>query len=376
MTGESWNAARHDFLRWLSREALPRFEDHGLDPAGGVFEALEVSGMPRRGEPKRLRVQARQAFAFARAERLGLVGDGQAASDHAWRYLVDRGFHTGTDAVPAGFIHVFAADGGIADARRDTYDHAFVLLAAAERFLCYKDPEALKVADRAWAFLGQVAHSAGGYAEGAPSTRPRRQNPHMHLLEAALLWQEARADARAEGLAADILALFDRHFWDPRAGVLREFFTEDWDVDPDRGAIVEPGHMVEWLWLLAEAGNADDDLLHALMGSTRRLGQRGEAGLIADTFDLATGTASASCRLWPQTEYVRACVALARVTGETRWLDRAAEALANVQARYLTGVAPGCYHDAIASDGAVLSDRTPASLIYHLVTLADELVRG
>ena len=55
---------------------------------------------------------------------------------------------------------------------------------------------------------------------------PRRQNPHMHLFEALLnLWMNTR-DPRYLERAGEIFDLFARRFFEPKAGVLLEYFDD------------------------------------------------------------------------------------------------------------------------------------------------------
>jgi mannose-6-phosphate isomerase len=361
-------------LEWFRGDALQLWSTGALDTDhGGYHEALHHDGRPRTDEPKRLRVQARQAFSFARAARLGLMEDGAAktASDAGWRFMIDHGLKPHTSGAPS-FVHVLHSDGAVKDDLRDLYDHAFVLLAAAERSQVFSDPEAGEIAGTAEAFLGKLAKDRGGFDENAEATLPRRQNPHMHLLEAGLAWRGAEERPFMEGALGAVLNLFDRCFFDPAEGVLLEFFTEDWGIDADKGAIIEPGHMAEWVWLLDEADHGPAELLVQLMRRARATGLYERTGLLADSVDMATGEKSRDCRLWPQTEQIRAAMVLFRRTGEEAWLDLAADLIARFFELYLSTPARGGWYDRLDADGKVLSDRMPTSLLYHLITVVDE----
>lgn len=372
---EAFPRERETFIDWLRDEAIPLFAGSGRAERG-YHEALTTDGAPIEGAPTRLRVQARQAWSFARAGALGLMKGHREASDHAWRFMVDHGLDDRRGDLPRGFIHVFDAQGGVADPRRDAYDHGFVLLAAAERKRVYGDPEADEVATIAEALLEHLRHREGGFAEALPSALPRRQNPHMHLLEACLLWRRAGPRPFTEAAIGEVMALWKRHFFDSRAGVLREFFAEDWASDPERGATVEPGHMAEWVWLLDEEGSSATSDLVALLDGARRTGLFPGTPLLANSFDLASGERSGDGRLWAQTEHIRACLVLARrADAADAWRDEATRLLAGFRRIYRSGVCPGGWQDNVAADGTPLSDRMPASLLYHVMTLADELLR-
>ncbi|MEM1409269.1 MAG: AGE family epimerase/isomerase [Pseudomonadota bacterium] len=370
-----FDTASQRYLTWLADQALPLFAGPGLDPLGGVFEALSAEGQPVPGAPKRLRVQARQAFAFARAEALGLLNEGKGASDHAWAFLLDHGLQPEEQGGQRSFVHVLHADGSVMDPARDFYDHAFVLLAAAERGLRYGDPAADETAAHVWKFLDRLSHPAGGYRETLEGAGPRRQNPHMHLLEASLLCQTWQPTARSVADIKAMSALFDEHFWDAERGVLHEFFSDDWQVDAAAGHIIEPGHMTEWVWLLHQAQAASAGKLQTLLLSAQRYGLHRDAFILANQHDLSTGETGTRCRLWPQTEHIRALVTLAEVTGDEQWLAQAAQGLEALHRLFIEPAAPGCFHDEVDRTGAPLSIHVPASIIYHHITLADALLR-
>lgn len=358
------------FHRWLAEDALPLWRDAGRDPEGGFYESLRHDGSPVTGATKRLRVQARQAFSFARAEALGLLTSGREASDYAWGFMVDAGLEDEGEGKPAGFVHVLNADGTVRDTRRDTYDHAFVLLAAAERQRLYGPGCIGDIANLTWAFLDGIRQTSGGFAEGIPGALPRRQNPHMHLLESALVWRDLD-DGRGRDEVSAIMALFRDRFWDARSIVLREFFTEDWSVDGATGDIIEPGHMAEWVWLLREEGSSDLETITAVYDASRRWGLHAELPLLGNRAHLSGGGPSKDCRLWPQAEHIRASLAMAHATGDEAHLDEASRLLETFQDHYLKDVAQGGWIDCIASDGTVQSELMPASLLYHVITLAE-----
>ena len=361
------------FLDWLQVSAIPLWRDKAKDPAGGYFESLSHSGEPLLGAAKRLRVQARQAFSFARAEHLGFMESGREASDHAWRLLLDRGRRDGPDGKPA-FIHVFGAANEVLDDKIDLYDHAFVLLASTERELRYGCPEAADVSREIISLLTSLRNPSGGFSEGVPAELPRRTNPHMHLLEVCLVRRDLDCPFARETIE-EILDLWDRVFWDDQAQVLREFFADDWTVDEATGDLIEPGHMAEWLYLLDSAGrlDLDDALGHLIFSRARELGIGGDRPLLCDTYDLATQRTSPGCRLWGQTEHIRAAVVMARKTGDPADLDLASELLDHFHELYLDPVTKGGWIDRLAPNGEVLSDKMPTSLLYHLITMAEEV---
>lgn len=361
---------RDEFLDWLADRALPLFAKAGSDPAGGFYEALDHNGAPLPGLNRRVRVQARQAYSFARAEGLAL-GSYRANSDHGWRALIDL---CSADPNTGRFYHIMNADGSVHASHQDTYDHTFVLLATAERIIRYADPEALKIEGAVQGFLESLREPTGGFAERSPSVEtPRRQNPHMHLFESSLQRLEAGDSAFARQTIREVLELFQTKFWDRQTSVLREFFTTQWDHCPNSGDIIEPGHMVEWVWLLDQEGSSEIELLETLMQRARELGKHPELGLLADKVDLKTGKTSGTFRLWGQAEHIRACIVLARRTKQEYWLNEAAALLSQFRQFYLAGPIVGGWFDQLDEAGSPVSTNMPCSTLYHLMTLASEL---
>ncbi|MEO0363577.1 MAG: AGE family epimerase/isomerase, partial [Pseudomonadota bacterium] len=199
---------------WLVEDALPLWRGVGVDdaPGGfGVFEALDHKGAPRADLPKRVRVQARQVFAFATASRRLGAGD----MDLARRLFADtmRVAFDETDGRLAGSLD---RGGRPLSTPHDLYDLAFMILADAS--LGGERGDAL------WSAL-EALKAEKGWFEAAARPTPRRQNPHMHLFEAALAQIEA-GDARYAPVAEECLSLMREVFFD--GGALLEFFDADW----------------------------------------------------------------------------------------------------------------------------------------------------
>src|SRR3546814_11907533 len=102
---------------------------------------------------------------------------------------------------------------------------------------------------RAGAFDG---YSERQVARGEALPLPRRQNPHMHLLEAFLALYEASGEAHWLARAQSIHDLFRRHFLQP--GQLVEFFDADWREVPQNGRAGDlrprdPGPFFHSAWL-------------------------------------------------------------------------------------------------------------------------------
>jgi mannose/cellobiose epimerase-like protein (N-acyl-D-glucosamine 2-epimerase family) len=135
--------------------------------------------------------------------------------------------------------------------RRDTdlYDYAFALFALSWAYRLDRDPQVLTFGHKTMDAIDRLlAHSGGEWwLHEVPPSAWRQQNPHMHMLEAALSVYKATGDARFGDLARKIGALFQRRFYNSRLQTLAEFSSEDWSrASGEDGRRIEPGHQLEW----------------------------------------------------------------------------------------------------------------------------------
>lgn len=359
----SLTQARTAFDDWLSA-ALPLWAAAGVAPRTGAFQdALTLEGAPHSAR-WRARVQARQVFVFAAAARAGL--------GEPWMAVALRGmdFYRQHYRRADGLFAVIAdAAGTVVEDAPHLYEQAFTLLALA----CLQGAGASGAdwaadAERLLEALQSRRHPAGGFTE--LTDHPFQSNAHMHLLEAALAWDELGAGPVWKALADEIVALALAHFVDPEGGFLREFFDAEWrPAAGDDGRWVEPGHQFEWTWLLTRWARARGE--PEIEGVARRLFECGLRGV-----DRGRGVAvnvlwddltvrDASARLWPQTEYLKAALILGR--------DDEALVAANGLARYLDVPIRGLWRDKLNPDGTWVDEPAPASSFYHILLAILEL---
>jgi len=359
------------FADWGRSQALPFWAERGWDRRnGGFFETLDMDGAGITGDIRRVRAQARQAYVFARAACEGWLDRtdlAEAGLDRLARIA------RSPDGRP-GWVHLVHDDGRVADSRRDFYDHAFIILAAAWVWKATGAVRFLDMAHETLAFLDtHMPADHGGYREaiGAPLL-PRRQNPHMHLFEALLSLYELTGETALVPRIDAIKGLFDRHFFVAETGLLREFFEPDWQPHGERGAHVEPGHWCEWTWLLAEhgrlLGHAADPAGPVLYRRAMQQGRSAQTGLLMAGMTAQGDIVDARSRTWMQTEWVRA----AAVAGSRSELDQACRALVRW---HLEGVVSGGWIDKRGADGEDLASGMPASTLYHLVGALAEVER-
>jgi mannose-1-phosphate guanylyltransferase/mannose-6-phosphate isomerase len=363
--------------RWLRGSALPVWWALGADHDGwGFHETLGLRDAAATAPGRRVRVQARQVYVYAKAGRRGWPGPWRAAvavgldalekffrrSDGLYRRLVDP-------------------RGAPLDESAELYDQAFVLLALAEAVKASANPArpiapGLAVHDligRAEALRTAIQcfrHPGGGFREAGP--HPFQANCHMHLFEACQAWLgvESVDEQPWRALAEEIGNLAASRFVSADGRVLHEFFDHDWAALPtSAGGYVDPGHQFEWAWLLARwrglGGTADRELIHALYAAGRA-GRDPDRGVVvnrmSEGFDILDGGA----RLWPQTECLRAAMMMWRVEGREEFAEDAVIA-ADALGRYLDTPIPGLWRDVQAGNGTFVDQAAPASSLYHLV---------
>ena len=370
------------FRDWFVEKALPLWTKQSYDHArGGFYEALNFDGAPAIGLAKRVRVQSRQIYTLTEAGVRGWHNDAEALAAKGFDFFLNTAC---PDDGARGCVHLLSEDGKVIDDRRDLYDQAFLLLACASRWKAARDDRALALADKVASFLDrELGSSFGGWTEDDRGTLPRRQNPHMHLFEAFTALYEATGQKQWLNSATKILELMRSVFFDPGRGVLREFFDREMKFLTDRTA-VEPGHMFEWVWLLRNYQRHSQADLAALR---RTLFSRGAElgedpdfyGFIGNEISVSANPGRADKRLWPQTEYIKACLAQAG-DGDPDARRRAAQLINDLFETYLDTPTPGLWIDEYDITGAAIAPHVPASILYHMfeavVETADSINAG
>jgi mannose/cellobiose epimerase-like protein (N-acyl-D-glucosamine 2-epimerase family) len=364
-------AASARLVNWLLTAAYPIWSTRGVDAVrGGFQERLTLAGEPT-DDARRARVQPRQIFAFSRAPALGWKGDANGAVAQGLSYFLTR--YRRADGL---FRTLVTADGTPLDERALLYDQAFALLGFAtaapllgSSFNLAGEGEKLRQA-----LYKHLKRAGAGFETGLPHGPPLLSNPHMHLLEASLAWLDVGGGPEWRVLADELGELALAHFIDPNTGMLHESFDNSWKRTADAaGRLVEPGHQLEWAWLLMRWGQRRADVREAalrLIDIAEKHGVHRGVAINAIVNDASIHDGSA--RLWPQTERLRAAALAARLYGDTRYWKMTGEAAAGLL-RYLATDVPGLWYDRLTPSGEFMRDTVTAGNLYHIVGAIYEL---
>jgi mannose-6-phosphate isomerase len=364
---------------WVFNQLLPFWASKGFDQRSNCFhEQFSSCGAPIAMQ-RRIMVQARQVFTFARAGRIGWAGPWRGAVNSGLQVLMAHAMRP-----DGGPCHALDNLGRVTDDRRDLYDLAFILLALGEasRALGGHQP-ALDMAETLFDWLQQNwVHPNGGYLEGdivAPNAA-RSQNPHMHMLEALLTLYEVTSTPKYLTAATEIVSLISAGAAHQNCGVVAEFYTDDFTpiLEGDK-AIIEPGHQFEWSFLLdwygRVSGRDHDALAQQILTFGEVYGVNAHSGLIHETVDRHGRIGTDTSRLWTHCERLKANLARA-----TRHGDPAA-GLAVCQSydalrgfyRQPMGVLA---HERKMATGSVIEDTARASSLYHVVFAMADLIEA
>jgi mannose/cellobiose epimerase-like protein (N-acyl-D-glucosamine 2-epimerase family) len=371
---------------WLFDSALPLWADKGVDRINGGFHELLALDGSTPPVPRRARVQPRQIYVFALAGRMGWRGPWADIIRHGLDYY--RRFYLKADGTMRALV---APDGSPLDDSFDLYNQAFGLLALTTAAASLKDRRLMTEAEALRDHLvSRFVHPLGGFHRSVPHGEPLESNPQMHLFEAMLAAEIAARDIGSDAsewtrLADNIGELCLARLIDQKTGVLREFFDLNWRPAPGlKGRIVEPGHQLEWAWLLIRWGerrNRPDAFAAArrLIELAETLGfdpvRRVQIMQLLDDFSVHDPVA----RLWPQTEWIKAAIALATIatTDAEREAAYARAVTATVALdRFLDVPLAGTYRDKLLADDRFVDEPAPASSLYHIACAIDEFERA
>ncbi|WP_241825951.1 AGE family epimerase/isomerase [Izhakiella australiensis] len=359
------------FVDWMQQTALPRFLHQGVISLADGTRCFAES-LPNVTPVIRSRVQNRQLYVYAHATRSGWLDAGNTLSK-----VLEHGLAPFRDA--AGIFYFSNADDENAR-QQNAYEQAFALLALSELFALTGESRFLQRAHRIHDWMQQhLALAEGGYALNARRPPLLSQNPNMHLFEAMIGWWQLTGDKRWEQEAHRLFTLFHQHLFDTQRQCLMEFFAAGWRPDLPQSQHLDPGHHHEWTWLLYQyqtiAGVDTRPWRSALQRFAISYGENKTSGAVMNEIN-ADGTAyRAECRLWCQTERLKADVVACLETEDSAAPERLEHHCEQLMAHYVTGETGRPYCDEINAHGQRSAQPAPASTLYHLYVAARQVER-
>lgn len=313
------NHSTHTNVEYLAQRLLqrwvPKWYEAFPDPAtGGFYERLGKGFQPRFVGNRRLLTQCRQLAIYSHA---ALQRPRQFKPDlkTIFETLVQKYYVPET----GGWRFSLGDDGLPADNSYELYSLTFVIFSFSHYYRITQDERARDYARHLLDFIARHFSVPGqpGYIEAIdeklkPIARIRRQNPHMHLLEACLFAEETWPDPAYSEMSDRLIGLFSQYFYIPERQMLCEFFTDDLQPDPGTGHRVEPGHYFEWIWLLKKhAALRGDPTQHdaACSGLLTWANKHGWDKVYGGIFDVLTPEGvvlSDTKRIWPFAEALKA----------------------------------------------------------------------
>lgn len=335
------------FRQHALKDILPYWYEHALDREhGGYIPQLDRQWRVTDPSRKDIVPTTRLIYNFSQGRLL----DGPAWCAEAARFGLNFLLNHFWDKEFGGWYWQVSREGEPREDVKATYGHAFAILALSEFHRAFGSTtrpsssrpsadghpdlaevadEALRMAKRTFDVLEERVYDSvhGGYRErfrrdwSAPDP-VRTQNSQMHLVEALLALSGASGEERYLARAVELCQLMNDKLFDPKHGCLPEFFQDDWsDFPGQRGDPVEPGHQMEWAWLLLRAYAYRPEPLfleraRQLADFALRFGWDEEFGGFVTTLTRTGEVSNPNKSAWQQCEAVLATLWLWNQTGE------------------------------------------------------------
>lgn len=360
-------------LRWV-----PKWYEVFTDPAQTFFYERLTSGFkPVPLGYRRLLTQCRQLAVYSHASRQTDDNLGFAPDLRAHFEAIRERFY---NPVTGGWFFSVDEDGKPKDRTYDLYTTSFVIFALCHYYRATGDEEAHHLAVETLSFIDRTfrMEDKPGFAEAlgedlSALQATRRQNPHMHLLEACLFAAETWPEDKFRTIADEIVSLFLMYFYDAGTVTLREWFDDDLKPDPQKGHIVEPGHFYEWIWLLRKHAQLKKDpyfydkICFGMLEWANAHGWDNEFGGIYDEVHESGALISDTKRIWPFTEALKANALLLlkdRPDNNKQRKQRIADMVRIFRTRYIEE--RGFWTERLNRDLTPATDYMPGTTPYHV----------
>ena len=355
------NSTRID-ADWHQRSLVDGLLAHWLEVAptdtGFMRTAFDRQWKPNVQQPGYLTEHARLVYSMIIGYEITKDKRYLAAANRGADFLLTR-FR---DPLHGGFFLRVAPDGKVIAAAKNTYGHAFTLLALSHMARVTGDPRFRSAALLAWQEIDtSLRDPRGGFRSelprnfvhaGAGSSESNTQNPLMHLFEALIALHDATHDPVALKGAKSVA---DFVIYRLLAGAsdggayIPEWYDRDWKPLPtkEKGGYVDLGHQFEWSHLLLAAEKRGLSGIYSqsaerLLKFAIKVGyDEIEGGVFTKMFP--DGSVDRNKFWWQQTEGIRAFLANASATGHKDSWRRYEQTLALVRDQFIDKQNGGWY---------------------------------
>lgn len=357
---------------WLSNVVLPLWAREGLRENGVFEEGLSSPTKPLSKGVIRFRVQPRQAYVYAHANQLGWFDGTEVVKS-----VVEKGFRYFQSS--SGYYAFSTSDDlTINNDVQYAYEHAFAMLGFAWHYQVTQDETSLARAESCYQFFNLRLRDPkfDGFFSSLSDKSLKCQNPHMHLFEALMALFETTHDEEWLERADEIYELFCKRFFN--GSNLVEFFDREWQAKHPLSENIDPGHQYEWVWLLSHYSKLRkvdvSDKIMSLMSFAAELGHSA-TGLVMDEIKQDGRKYRETSRLWCQTEYLKACVAMFESNPTSVNEKSVVQAVEAIFKYFIEPAQPGLWIDHVDVNGYPLSYAAPASTLYHIFLAFSEVCR-
>ncbi len=331
---------RNSFQNELESDILPFWMEKMKDPSGGFHGRIDGHGNLVEGAEKGTILNARILWTFAAAGRV--LGKEEYLDTAVRAYSQIRDLFT--DKEYGGTFWSLNPDGSPKDTRKQFYAIAFAIYGLSEYYRATGTEEALELAKSFYECLERHSYDDvhDGYGEACgrdwspiedvrlsekDQNDSKTMNTHLHILEGYTNLYRIWKDGGLHDRLANLIRIFINRIV-REDGHLGLFFGDDWTP---RSTMVSYGHDIEASWLLREAADVlGDSILKGKVDSASRKiaeasleGWSPEGGMIYE-YDPVSGHKDADRHWWVQAETVVGCVDQYGLSGDARWLERAA----------------------------------------------------
>lgn len=242
-----------EYVDWVMVEVLPFWMQRRATDILPFVEHRTLQGEPDFPGYLRLRTAARQVAVYSQAARMGCEW-AEPVARAGWKTLEQYFWKN-----DGGWYARIGRWGQAIDMEFSLYDQALAINACAH---WAQLSNSLLPIDMAFRTLEQIDQRLSSSEQPgwrtAADMSGRDQKSHMQLLDALLTLNAVVPALQMREKIRVILDLLETCLIDEQSGAVIEWFDKNWQIDRV-GAVVEPGHQFQWVWLISEARRAGFD---------------------------------------------------------------------------------------------------------------------